>query len=348
MSALIVLTMAIAPAWALEALSDEQLSNTTGQSLLNLTYIAPGESGNTNKVDGSTTNNVGFYRLGLEAVMQINANVNSIQLGCGGSKGTGCDIDLSQVSLTGVSAVNGEYANSDAVITNPFMELAIKNPTTASTREMVGVRFGASSILGLLSIGTNLDDTTLSDDTGINSLSGDLTVNVTNAQLTNVGVTFLGVCCVIGPTTATVTSHTQSFVLNRASTLSLTAMTATASGLTLSNVNMNNIPLDNIHQILLAGNSSGTTASQDVYLSFQKTALTWQTVSDGTFSGTAAQKGWWISLPDVQIANIVTDQSVRLTSTSAVGGLFGTAVNINAVDLQQQPVDNCFGSLTFC
>jgi hypothetical protein len=329
-------------------LDDQMLSQSTGQALLNLTYIAPGESGNTNKIDGSTTNNVGFYKLGLQAVMNLNLNAANIQLGCGGDKGTGCDISLSNVSLTGATAVNGEYAASDAVITNPFIELAIKNPTSASTREFVGIRFGAESLLGLLSIGTNTNTSSLTDDTGISSLSGALTVNVTNAQLTDVGVTFLGACCVIGPTTATVASHTQSYLLNRASTLSLTGMSAKAAGLTLSNVNMNSIPLTNIHQILLSADSAGTTASTDVYLSMQKTNLIWQTTSTGAFDTAAAQTGWWINLPNVQVANIVTDQSIRLTTTQAVGGLFGGTVNLAAVDLQQQPVDNCYGTLTFC
>lgn len=337
---------------AMTPLTDSELSERTGQSLLNLSYIAPSESGNTNKVDGSTTNNVGFYKLGLQAQMSLNLNAASIQLGCGGDKGTGCDINLSNVSLTGATAVNGEYAASDAVITNPFLELAIKNPNTAATREFVGIRFGAESLLGLLSIGTNTNTSSLTDDTGISSLSGALTVNVTNAQLTNVGVgcaTYFGnEICTIGPTTATVASHSQRYILNRASAISLTGMSAKAAGLTLSNVNMNNILLSNIHQILLAADSAGTTASQDVYLSLQKTNLIWQTTSTGTFGTTAAQTGWWINLPDVQVPNIVTNQSVRLTLLQAGLGLFGGAVNLNAVDLQQQPVDNCYGTLTFC
>ena len=328
-------------AHALTALSDDELRQTAGQALLNITTIGTNQAGNPNT-------NMGFYRLGLEATLELNLNAKSIQLGCGGSKGTGCDIDLSNVSLTGVNPVNGEYANSDAVINNPFIEFAIRNPNSSSTREIVGLRLGASSILGLLSIGTNPDDTTLADDTGINSLSGDLNVTVTNAQLTNVGVTFLGACCIIGPTTATVDTHNQRFVLNRGSSISLTGMVAEAAGLTLSNVNMNNIPLDNIHQILLAGDAAGTTAGQDAYLSLQKENVTWPTISTGTFGTTAAQTGWWISLPNVQIPDIISDQSIRISSTSAIGGLFGGAVNINAVDLQQQPVDNCFGGLSFC
>lgn len=339
-------------AMAMTPLTDSELSESTGQSLLNLSYIAPGESGNSNKVDGSSTNNVGFYKLSLQAQMNLNINAANIQLGCGGDKGSGCDISLSNVSLTGATAVNGEYAASDAVISNPFLELAIKNPNTAATREFVGIRFGAESLLGLLSIGTNTNTSSLTDDTGISNLSGALTVNVTNAQLTNVGVgcaTYFGnEICTIGPTTATVASHSQSYTLNRASAISLTGMSAKAAGITLSNVNMNNIPLSNIHQILLAGDSAGTTASQDVYLSLQKTNLIWQTTSTGTFGTTAAQTGWWINLPDVQIPNIVTDQSVRLTLLQAGAGLFGGAVNLNAVDLQQQPIDNCYGTLTFC
>lgn len=173
----VVITNAVC-ADTLKSLDDQQLSQVTGQALLNLNYVAPG---------GSNPNaNIGFYRLGLEAVLELNANIKKLQLGCGGVKGTGCDIDIDNIALTGIttSTAQGAGVGTDFKLTNPFIEFAIQNPDTAATRTVTGFRLGALSALGIMNIGSNGDLNTLADDTGINSLSGDIGVRVTNANLT--------------------------------------------------------------------------------------------------------------------------------------------------------------------
>ncbi len=182
----------------LHSLSDSEMSATTGQSLFTLQYLAPGDTGNTYT---ASTGNIGFYTLGMEAEVSLNANIKTMQLGCGGVNGDGaCDIDAQNVSFgciandagvcitlpkTYASQPNGTAKNNadvlteaqeasgnipyslinstltaspqvgnvtqnqmkDFVLSNPFFQFAIKNPNSASTREVVGFRIGAQGLM---------------------------------------------------------------------------------------------------------------------------------------------------------------------------------------------------------
>jgi hypothetical protein len=161
----------ISPAYAaissMVSLSDEELSKQNGQALLSLSYIAPGDAAN---LSGQ---NIGFYKVGMEAELELNANIRKLQLGCGGTNGSGgCDIDIDNLSLSGNSSTRDGRASSSAKLTNPFVEFAIKNPESASTREVVGVRLSAEKAVGLLSAGTENSTT----PNGINTISGFLRI----------------------------------------------------------------------------------------------------------------------------------------------------------------------------
>ncbi len=165
----ICLNSVYASSEGLQRLSDSEMSATTGQALMSLTYTAPTDAKN---LMGSSAN-IGFYKLGMEAELALNANIKKLQLGCGGVNGAGgCDIDLDNVSLSGVADTRDGRVQSDAILTNPFLEFAIKNPNSASTREISGIRFSAEAIQGLLTIGTENSAT----PNGINSLSGYMVV----------------------------------------------------------------------------------------------------------------------------------------------------------------------------
>lgn len=108
----------------LQVMSDQELSDTNGQALLSLSYIAPNDQ--ENKMSGQ---GIGFYKLGMEADIELNANIKKLQLGCGGVNGAnGCDIDIDNLSLSGMSNTREGRAGSSAVLTNPFIEFAIKKP----------------------------------------------------------------------------------------------------------------------------------------------------------------------------------------------------------------------------
>ncbi|WP_081401048.1 hypothetical protein [Acinetobacter soli] len=331
----------------LTSLDDQQMSEVTGQALLNLNYVAPG---------GSNPNgNMGFYRLGLEAQLELNANIKKLQLGCGGVKGTGCDIDIDNIALTGItsSTAQGAGVGTDFKLTNPFIEFAIQNPDSAATRTITGFRLGALSALGIMNIGSNGDLTTLADDTGINSLSGDIGVRVTNAKINDVRATVLGLGLLRG--SATIDSYSTTLLNNRDSTFSLTKMTAQASpsllNLKLTNVNMNDIPYRTVHQLLVADTDSNGNliATSNAYISSQSKDIFWQNVSNQTWASNAAKQGWWISIPQTQFNNLSIDQTVNISVLSALpGALLGTPVNLAPVDLGQMPISNCYGNLKFC
>ena len=141
----------------MQPLTDAELAATEAQALMSLSYIAPADAANAERLRGGDPN-IGFYRLGMEATLELNANIKRLQLGCGGANGAdGCDIDLENVSLSGVKLdSNGallpmtreERASSSAKLTNPFLEFAIKNPDQASLREVVGLRLCTEDALG--------------------------------------------------------------------------------------------------------------------------------------------------------------------------------------------------------
>lgn len=160
-------------------MDDEQLSEVQGQALFSLSYLAPGAVGN------AQTGNIGFYTLSTEADISINANIKNLQVGCGGGNGEGvCDIDIQNFSLgciansagtcislptntigsaknnpathttnanTVADTLSNQQQMKDFVLTNPFFQFAVRNPTTASTREVVGVRIGAANAKGPMS-----------------------------------------------------------------------------------------------------------------------------------------------------------------------------------------------------
>ncbi|MEM9993069.1 MAG: hypothetical protein AAGE79_02890, partial [Acinetobacter pittii] len=160
-------------------MSDAELSATRGQALMSMSYVAPTDSANLEKLRDSNSN-VGFYKLGLDADLELNANIKKLQLGCGGANGAGaCDIDIDNLSLSGISDTNDGRASSSAKLTNPFIEFAIKNPNSASTREVAGVRLSAESIQGLLTFGS--ENTTTKN--GINSFSGYMVTQATGGTV---------------------------------------------------------------------------------------------------------------------------------------------------------------------
>ena len=156
----------------LTRLDDQHLADVTGQAPIYTSYIDPSASGN--------ASGLGFYTIGINGTFSLNANIEHLQLGCGGVNGPGCDIDLSHVRLSGTSpGPSGTYADSDASFGNSFLQLAIKNPTSLATRQVVGFGLGAQSVQGQLSVGENPTPNvpgtvggTPGGETGINALSG--------------------------------------------------------------------------------------------------------------------------------------------------------------------------------
>lgn len=368
--------IAIAPlviavnAWALEDLDNENLSEVYGQaSLFTTDYIAPG---------GSNPNtNIGFYRLGLDVEIAMNANIKKFQVGCGGVNGAGvCDIDIDNVRLTGVAASSASDSGpaTDFILTRPFFDFAIRNPDIASQREVVGIRFGAAQALGRMSLGENPDPANSADDSGINSISADMNAVITDGTINNVTACVFGTTgtppsgCVLGfglDTNATLSYYDyaaqhggNSIILQRSavngcgSTDHPTATNciffdgiqaqAALFGLQLtSNLTEN---LKYIHDLSIDDGSGNPV--NDLSMSVQKEAIRWQKVSTGNFTGVVpAQRGWWLSIPQVTVRGLSIDDPVY---ANALDALAGATVVLRDLDLGQLPADNCYGSLSFC
>jgi hypothetical protein len=354
---------------AMETMGDEELSAVAGQTLFSADYVAPSDSGN-------PSNNIGFYRLGIDAQVDLNANINKLQLGCGGDKGAGCDIDIDKLSLTGM-AVNGTNVApfSDFTLYRPFFEIAIKNPGIAATREVVGFRMGAQEIWGIMSIGTG--PSVLNNDpathTGINSFSGSMTTYVENVLIPSYlcidGANASHSACNLSPgvllgnsTVNTDQPNTGdnifTAVLNRATSVNLpqnpdgscsNCMKAVPPGAlsTLTLTATLNEDLRFMHQMRVGADANNNQlydvgeGTKDFYLSIQKQDVAWQDQSTLS-SWSTAQKGWWMSVPNVLLGN-ATAASVYIGLTDVL-----STVNLTNVDMGQRPADNCFGNLIFC
>lgn len=186
---------------ALTPIADSQLSGITGQALLTADYIKPGQIAG----DPNAQMPIGFYRMGLDAIVEANVNINKLQLGCGGFNNNikvGCDIDLDYVSMMGLAGpgsvqpaasgtggtgqkdalgalTNNTFAGAPAtsgfIMNRPYVTIAVANPEDPLNREVVGFKFGAQSVSGYMGIGRIYQNGEVNKETGE-------TCNATNGQ----------------------------------------------------------------------------------------------------------------------------------------------------------------------
>ncbi|MDN8449160.1 hypothetical protein QZK77_09500 [Acinetobacter baumannii] len=343
-------------------MSDAELSATRGQALMSMSYIAPNDSANLEKLRDSSSN-VGFYKLGLEAELEINANIRKLQLGCGGVNGAGaCDIDIDNLSLSGLSNTNDGRASSSAKITNPFIEFAIKNPNSTALREVTGLRVSAEAIEGLLTFGTENSQT----KNGINSFSGYMVTQATGGSVStaarptgsgltqaNLGTqitgrakgTLIGLDVIntnfrstsydLGLSSASGSLFLPSQVISgkRINAANLTG-TANVSGINLSG----SIKADTDLIISIAGNLSGTINNLGVNVAVNEDLGYFHKVN---LNGTAAslslqaqnlqwpgaksvsQGGWWLELSNPIDIGDVTPQSQVVITDDVVKATLG-------------------------
>lgn len=335
---------------SLTQLNDSELSDVHGQALMSLGYIAPNDS--VNKMQGQ---GVGFYKLGLEAELELNANIKKLQLGCGGVNGAGgCDIDIDNLSLSGLADTREGRVGSSAKLTNPFVEFAIKNPNSASTREVVGLRLSAEKVLGMLTAGTE----NTGSPNGINSLSGYMKIKDTTGtgytQARNMSYSDTGKTidaninariCVILCLNIPLGVRSNNYSLN----LDSAKADIFIKGQTISGNRMNKVLLNgyaNINRINFSGNLEASLNITTGLFKLQKTV-------DGNITGlkanvsvdqnlgyihkinlnnpfslslqnqnvwwpgaeVAAQRGWWMAFEDsIDIGDVTPSQKIIITN----------------------------------
>lgn len=363
-------TVAMAQGTGLKPLTDEEMQATQGQSLFNLSYIAPG---------GSNPNaNTGFYRLGIEAQLALNANINKFQLGCGGVNGAGCDVDIDHLRFTGIAPTGqaGAGVNTDFIANNPFIEFAVNNPNSASTRQVTGLRVGFLNSTGMLSFGEgpSSPDTDPTHHSGINSLSGDLGIIVNNGKIpltectvgsansSRTGCSLGALALPIPLGTATLNANTpnagdNTFNVNvaRSSNFTLNGLKAIWTVLTIpANLTedfrfIHSLALNNTADFAISLSSLGDNLIGSNGAFSNTNDLKWQRVSNPA-NWYTAPRGWSMSIPSLEVAPApgFTTQPVYVSSVEALGGILGFTVPLKNIDLGLKPVGNCYGGLTFC
>lgn len=359
----------------LKNLSDQQMAAETGQALFSLGYIAPGANNNPNT-------DIGFYKLGMQAQVDINANIQRLRLGCDTptSSGTACDIDASDLALTGIVPVPDKYGSgandsgvpSDFTLNNPYIELAIKSPTNAAQRRLVGFKLGAESAWGLFSVGqpprradgsidANNQDVMQNPNkhTGITSISGYLPIEVSNVVIPTVlceafagandpygcnGLTlYKGESFVNANNPKTGDNVYDNLYLKRQDRVKLPLKAKTVLDLTINGTLDESLKFAHLIRIGEDKNGNGRydqgEGSANFSISSQANNIFWQ--SQGQWDKGAAQAGWWLNLPRSTLGNFTTR-----TVYATPGAVFG--LSLKDVNLNQVPVDNCYGSLKYC
>ena len=207
--------VAVASATGMEPIADNDLSGIVAQGLIVTDMVGGGELAGANGY--STPFN--FYRMGIDGVLGLNMNISKLQLGCGGINDqltgyVGCDVDIDYATLMGRNGTQLGDPKSLFNLTRPYIEVAIRNDGTATQREVAGIKIGAQSADGALSIGrvynangTNQEnmlqnncntavgtgDGVVGCHSGINSVSGFLGAEMSLAMRVQARVCALGI-----------------------------------------------------------------------------------------------------------------------------------------------------------
>jgi hypothetical protein len=149
----LLLLLPLAGTAALQDLEDQELGEVHAQGLIVTDRISGSSLANPNEYSSPFT----FYRMGLDGELSMNLNMSKLQLGCGGindylTRSPACDMDLDYVSLMGRNGNAPGAPVSDFTLKRPYIEIAVKNDGTPN-REIVGVKIGAQSADGALSVG---------------------------------------------------------------------------------------------------------------------------------------------------------------------------------------------------
>ncbi|MFN3586105.1 MAG: hypothetical protein ACK4UT_01260 [Moraxellaceae bacterium] len=155
-----VVVAVFAEATGMQAMADEDMSDVQAQagSLILMDRIGPNEL--TGATSAGTYANFTYYRMGLDAKLDLNANISKLQLGCGGvndflTGARGCDLDIDYVGFMGLNAAGDRPGapGSPFQLKRPFVEIAVKNANDPIKREVVGFRLGAQNINGAIRMG---------------------------------------------------------------------------------------------------------------------------------------------------------------------------------------------------
>lgn len=354
---LIVFSCFIGSAHAMTAMSNEEMDEIIGQALI----VAETIQGSTAVTYASGFT---FTRMGLDARLSLNANIDKLQLGCGGFNesivSNACDIDMDYVSFLGRSGTNAGAVDSDFVLTRPYIEIATKG--SGATREVVGFKIGAQTVDGYLGVGrvyapgaTNQEHGgTCSGTQGTNALNCHSGINRVSGYL-NVDMAVKLDVSIIGSTSEACFGQLPG--------------SACASNAKVyrqfTGTRMNSVYAENL-QLTLTGGIGGLIGSgyaridesmrfvhgfafestSDFFLSLQRERVAWPTYAKNTYSN-AANAGWWMNVPDVKLV-APNAASTSISLLNVFSALNPPGYLVTNIDLGQTPPKNCWGTTTFC
>lgn len=342
-------------------LNETELSDITGQALFVSDVI------DANGVLGDP-GNFTFFRMGLDAEVALNANIDKLQLGCGGFNnaiaGNACDIDVDFFRLMGRSGSNaGAAVTSDFTLLRPFVELAIKNEGTATQREVAGFKLGAQNADGFLGFGRTFANGQFNPEvgatcnggndidchSGLNRFSGLMNfrfAGTVSGDICTFGTGGPGGCGflnTLGDFEATFDS-TGTIVGTRLTNALLSTTTSTEAN--VIGIPLTIEPTVEVDQALRFIHGIAIVDTPDFFISFQREPIAFPTF-DKQGSSVATNVGWWMNVPGG--AELLGLQgSTNLNSGAAIGGLIGFTINLPSLDLGQTAPVNCFGSVQFC
>lgn len=362
----ICLLGASATVLAMAPMSESELESVAGQGLIvseTIEGTGPGAGFN-------------FMRMGLDAEVSLNANIDRLQLGCGGfneSIRTGCDIDMDYVRLMGRSPSGvdnpnqvdgnpraGDPVTSDFVMTRPYIEIAMKGSGT--TREVAGIKISSQETTGFFGVGRNDGGT----HTGLNSFSGYMNVYLSGyVQFdTSVGS---GYACIGEPAGHTECANSPDGELYNNSDFNSDSKTV-FKGTRLEEIHMESVPLRNLHGadgILgwLEGNDMYAVMdarlkdvhgfefnqTQDFFLSFQRESIAYPNYDKSGYAE-PTNAGWWMNVPKIELRDL-EPAPVDLTDVGLLdllGSFSEPGVYAGYPNLQSVPPDNCYGGAVFC
>lgn len=352
-------------ALAVTPLSNDELGDVAGQGLILTEQIAGTGSG-----AGFT-----YTRMGLDANLYLNANIDKMQLGCGGFNETilsgSCDIDLDYVRLmgrytgsgnnpnqtaNGGAGRAGDAATSDFLLKRPYIEIATKG--SGANRELAGIKIGSQEASGFFGVGS-VNGTT---HTGINTISGSLGVFI-NGYVTFGSGLGDGSACIGRPSTARCNDGNtdapyELFSVPTTLSTGTRLQSLYVPGVELSDLDGSGIlgifdgrtlyaqmttPLKQIHGFELNG-------TKDFFLSFQREKISYPNYDKTTYSS-SANAGWWMNVPRVELREL-SPAKIELGCPSLCLGLLDAfnypGINAGSPDLKSLPPNNCYGTSRFC
>ncbi len=339
-------------------MTDTEMQDVSGQGLIVSETIAGTGAGA----------GYNYYRMGLDARLSLNANIDKMQLGCGGFNesiaSNACDIDLDFVRLMGLDGSGTEpgAVGSDFVLTRPYIELATTGSGT--TREVVGLKIGSQQADGFFGVGRRYSNGQLNLEnggtcgsgspaarvachSGINRLSGNIRSEL-SGQLP-VSIPLLGTQNACFGDSSNNSDCNTPYYVNIVGTR-INELYQESVPLTLDDGFLSAIGIDQayatIQQRLRFVHGFALDGTDDFFLSFQREKVAYPNYDKSGYSA-PANAGWWMNVPSVNVKNFTGD-TVNLSIVEALTALRAPGPVVRDSELNVIPPDNCFGGAVFC